>query len=121
MTEPLPATAYPEILAIKSGDQYPLIRVTEIDWIEAAGNYARLHIGKTPRLVNRTLTELEERVLDPERFLRIHRSTIVNLDRVASMAPLFHGEYSIRLKDGTRLVCSRRFRSRLRERIYFTS
>ena len=112
---------YPEVLAIKTGDQYPLLRVEEIDYIEADGNYACLHNGKNARLISKTLTELEQKVLDPGRFVRIHRSTIVNMSRIVSVEPLFHGEYSVVLKDGTRLVCSRRYRNQLRERVYFTS
>lgn len=112
---------YPEVLAIKSGDQYPLLRIEEIDYIEADGNYARIHANATGRLISKTLTELEQKVLDPRRFVRIHRSTIVNLDRITAVEPLFHGEYSVVLRDGTRLVCSRRYRQQLRERVYFTS
>ena len=112
---------YPEALAVRSGEQYTLVRVQEIDWIEAEGNYARLHVGASTRLISQTLTQLETRILDPKRFLRIHRSTIVNLERIVALEPLFHGEYSVRLRDGTRLVCSRRHRQKLQERIYFTS
>jgi two-component system LytT family response regulator len=113
-------TEYPQLLAVKMGDQYRFVEVGDIDWIEADGNYIRLHIGKTERLVHKTLTEMEDRLLDPQRFVRIHRSTIVNLSRIAHVEPLFHGELSVALKDGTRLVCSRRFRPRLQERVYFT-
>ncbi|HEX8272171.1 MAG TPA: LytTR family DNA-binding domain-containing protein [Longimicrobiaceae bacterium] len=112
---------FPEVLAIKTGGQYPLVRVEDIDYIEADGNYARLHVQKTPRLLNKTLTELENKLLDPSRFVRIHRSTIVNLSRIVSMEPLFHGELSVVLRDGTRLVCSRRYRQNLQEHVYFTS
>ncbi len=112
---------YPEVLAIKTGGQYPLVRVEDIDYIEADGNYARLHVQKTPRLLNKTLTELENNLLDPSKFVRIHRSTIVNLSRIVSMEPLFHGELSVVLRDGTRLTCSRRFRQNLQEHVYFTS
>jgi two-component system LytT family response regulator len=111
---------YPQLLAVKTGDQYRFVEVADIDWIEADGNYIKLHVGKTERLVHKTLTEMEERLLDPARFVRIHRSTIVNLSRIALVDPLFHGELSVALKDGTRLVCSRRFRPKLQERVYFT-
>ena len=111
---------YPQLLAVKTGDQYRFVDVADIDWIEADGNYIRLHIGKSERLVHKTLTEMEDRLLDPQRFVRIHRSTIVNLSRITHVEPLFHGELSVALKDGTRLVCSRRFRPRLQERVYFT-
>jgi two-component system LytT family response regulator len=111
---------YPQLMAVKSGDQYRFVDVGEIDWIEADGNYIRLHTGKQARLVHRTLQEMEENLLDPAKFVRIHRSTIVNLSRIASVEPLFHRELSVVLKDGTRLVCSRRYRPRLQERVYFT-
>lgn len=112
--------AYPQLLAVKSGDQYRFVDVGEIDWIEADGNYIRLHTGKQERLVHKTLQEMEEHLLDPAKFVRIHRSTIVNLSRIASVEPLFHRELSVVLKDGTKLVCSRRYRPRLQERVYFT-
>lgn len=115
------SAAYPEVLAIKSGDRYPLVKIQEIDYLEADGNYVRLHLGGAEKLINKTLTELEKKVLDPKSFVRIHRSTIVNLDRIASVEPLFHGEYSVTLRDGRQLVCSRRYRHNLRDRIYFTS
>jgi two-component system LytT family response regulator len=111
---------YPQLLAVKSGDQYRFVEVGDIDWIEADGNYIRLHVGTQERLVHKTLQEMEEHLLDPARFVRIHRSTIVNLSRIATVEPLFHRELSVALKDGTRLVCSRRYRPRLQERVYFT-
>jgi two-component system LytT family response regulator len=112
---------YPDLIAVKSGDQYRFLEVQDIDWIEADGNYARVHVQKQQRLLHKTLTEMEERLLDPARFVRIHRSTIVNLSRISAVEPLFHGELSVILKDGTRLVCSRRFRPKLQERVYFMS
>jgi two-component system, LytTR family, response regulator len=111
---------YPQLMAVKSGDQYRFVEVADIDWIEADGNYIRLHMGKQERLVHKTLAEMEERLLDPSRFVRIHRSTIVNLSRIASVEPLFNRELSVALKDGTRLVCSRRYRPGLASRVYFT-
>jgi two-component system LytT family response regulator len=111
---------YPQLLAVKSGDQYRFVEVADIDWIEADGNYIRLHMGKQDRLVHKTLTEMEEHLLDPAKFVRIHRSTIVNLSRIAAVEPLFNRELSVALKDGSKLVCSRRYRPRLQERVYFT-
>ncbi|HET6231958.1 MAG TPA: LytTR family DNA-binding domain-containing protein [Longimicrobiaceae bacterium] len=110
---------YPQTIAIKVGDQYRFLGVDEIDWIEADGNYARLHVGGQQRLLHKTLADMEERLLDPARFVRIHRSTIANVSRIAAAEPLFHGELSVILKDGTRLVCSRRYRPRLQERVPF--
>jgi two-component system LytT family response regulator len=117
---PAPRPEYPQLLAVKSGDQYRFVEVADIDWIEADGNYIRLHMGKQERLVHKTLTEMEEHLLDPAKFVRIHRSTIVNLSRIATVEPLFNRELSVALKDGTRLVCSRRHRPKLQERVYFT-
>ena len=111
---------YPALLAVKSGDQYRFVEVSDIDWIQADGNYIRLRIGTQERLVHKTLTEMEERLLDPSRFVRIHRSTIVNLSRIATVEPLFNRELSVTLKDGSKLVCSRRYRPALQERVYFT-
>jgi two-component system LytT family response regulator len=112
---------YPQTIAVKVGDQYRFVGVGDIDWIEADGNYARFHMGQQKLLLHKTLADLEERMLDPARFVRIHRSTIVNLARVAAAEPLFHGELSVVLRDSTRLVCSRRYRPRLQERVPFLS
>src|SRR5262245_63706761 len=79
-------------LAIKSGGSVHFLRADEIDWVEAAGNYTRLHAGKQVHLLRETMTALEAK-LDPKRFARIHRSTIVNLERVKELQPYFHGDY----------------------------
>ncbi|HET6764588.1 MAG TPA: LytTR family DNA-binding domain-containing protein [Longimicrobiaceae bacterium] len=110
---------YPDLMAIKVGDQFRFVEVKDVDYVEANENYVRLHIDKTQRLLHKTLTEMEELLLDPARFVRIHRSTIVNVTRIASVEPLFHGELAVVLKDGTRLVCSRRFRPKLQSRVPF--
>ena len=101
-------------LVIKSGGRISFLRAGEIDWVEAAGNYLRLHAGREEHLLRETMAGLEAR-LDPGRFLRIHRSTIVNLDRVKRMEASFHGEYVVLLRDGTRLTLSRGYRDRLQE------
>ncbi|HUF25429.1 MAG TPA: LytTR family DNA-binding domain-containing protein [Gemmatimonadaceae bacterium] len=92
------------------------IRTADIDWIEAAGNYVRLHSGKEAHLLRVTMNALEHR-LDPEHFLRIHRSTIVNIERVRELHPWPSGEYTVVLRDGNRLKLSRGFRERLAERM----
>jgi two-component system LytT family response regulator len=112
---------YPELIAVKVGDVFRFLEVKDIDWIEADGNYVRVHIDKSQRLLHKTLTEMEERLLDPARFVRIHRSTIVNLSRIGAVEPLFHGALSVILKNGAKLECSRRYRPRLQERVYFMS
>lgn len=99
-------------VVIKSGGRIFFLRVEEIDWIEAAGNYLRLHVGREEHLLRETMNRLEAR-LDPAKFLRIHRSTIVNLERIREMQPSFHGDYVVLLRDGTRLALSRSHRDKL--------
>jgi two-component system, LytTR family, response regulator len=82
------------------------LKVDEIDWVEAEGNYVRLHVGATSHLLRETMKGMEAK-LDSSRFIRIHRSTIVNTDRIKELQPLFHGEHAVILQDGTRLTASR--------------
>lgn len=112
---------YPDALAIRAGAQYAVVRVAEVDWIEADGNYARVWVQGRPRVVMKSLTTLERDVLDPERFVRVHRSTIVNVSRVAAVEPGPHSDTILVLHDGTRVTCSRRYRDKLEERLYFTT
>ena len=91
------------------------LRTEEIDWVEAAGNYLRLHAGSESHLLRETMSNLEAR-LDPERFLRIHRSTIVNIERIKELQPWFHGDYVVILQDGTQLTLSRSHRQKLQDR-----
>jgi two-component system LytT family response regulator len=104
----------PERLVVRAGGRILFLRVEEIDWIEAADNYVSLHVGRDSHLLRGTMASIEER-LDPRKFLRIHRSTIVNLDRVAELSPLFHGDYEVRLRDGAKLTLSRGYREKLQE------
>lgn len=99
-------------LAIRSGDRIVIVKVEDIDWIEGAGVYARLHVGPKTHLLRETLTNLASQ-LDPERFVRIHRSTIVNRERVRELRSYFHGEYLVLLDDGTQLKLSRSYRDSL--------
>ena len=103
-------------LMIKSAGRVYFVKVSEIDYVEAAGNYVRLHVGKDAHLLRETMNGVEAR-LDSGQFLRIHRSTIVNLDRVKEMQPWFSGEYVVIMKDGTQLKLSRGYRDRLEERL----
>ena len=89
-----------------------LIKVDEIDWIEASDNYVSLHVGSEAHLMRETMTALERR-LPPDKFMRISRSAIVNLERVRELQPMFHGEYVVILKDGARLTLSRTYRDKL--------
>ena len=102
----------PDRLAVKSGGRVLLLRVEDIDWVEAADNYVNLHVGKESHLLRETMNALESR-LAPERFLRISRSTTVNLDRIKELQPLFHGDYAVILLDGVRLTLSRGHREKL--------
>lgn len=101
-----------ERILVRRGEEAMLLRTAEIVWIEAAGNYSRLHTAGDSHLVRGTLAGLEAR-LDPARFARIHRSHIVNLDQVRSLHPWSHGDWLLRLHDGTELMLSRRYRDRL--------
>jgi two-component system LytT family response regulator len=101
-------------LVIKSAGRIFFLPVEEIDWVEAADNYVRIHAGREAHLVRETLQSLERR-LDPAKFLRIHRSTIVNLERIRELQPMFHGDYVVRLRDGIELTLSRNYREKLGE------
>ena len=111
-TGPTRETNYLKRLAVKTGGQVFFLNVEEIDWIEAAGNYAGLHVKDKTHLIRETMGDLEAR-LDPERFLRIHRSTIVNRARIKALKLLPNGEYVLKLHDGTRLPSSRSYRDRV--------
>jgi two-component system LytT family response regulator len=101
---------------IKGTGQVSFVKISDVDWIEAADYYACLHVGSKTHLLRRSLSELEEE-LDPQAFCRIHRSTIVNLDRVQSLKLNQEGEYDVLLRSGTVLRLSRRFRKQLRSRL----
>jgi two-component system LytT family response regulator len=108
--------AQPERLAIKSVGQVSFVKVSEIDWIEAADYYACLHVGPRTHLLRRSMAELEDE-LDPAVFSRIHRSTIVNLDRVRGLKLGEDGEYDVLLENGARLRLSQRYRKQLQSRL----
>jgi two-component system LytT family response regulator len=103
-----------ERLSIKSAGRITFLSVDEIDWIEAADNYVQVHAGRESHLLHATMNSLEGR-LDPDKFLRIHRSAIVNVGRIKELHPMFHGEYRIVLKDGTRLTSGRGYRENLQK------
>ncbi len=109
-----------ERLVVRSGGRVFFLRTDEIDWVEAASNYVRIHAGADSHLLRETMNGIETR-LDPEKFLRIHRSTIVNIDRVAELQPWFHGDYAVTLRDGTRLTLSRGHRDKLQQFLSRTS
>ena len=101
-----------ERLAIRAEGRVYFLRVQDIDWIETAGNYVRLHAGKTAHLLRETLSSLETR-LDRDRFLRVYRTTILNVERLRELQPWFSGEFIAILHDGTRLKVSRGYRGRV--------
>jgi two-component system LytT family response regulator len=105
-----------ERFAIKGTGQISFVNIAEIDWIEAADYYACLHVGAKSHLLRRSIAELEED-LDPRRFCRIHRSAIVNLERVRGLELREDGEHDAVLEDGTRLRMSRRYRKELQSRM----
>ena len=105
-----------ERLVVKSGGRVFFLRTDEIDWIEAAGNYVRLHLGTESHLFRETMNRIEAR-LDPRRFSRIHRSRIVNTERIKELQPWFNGEYVVILRDGQRLTLSRGYRDKLQHRL----
>ena len=106
--------AHLDRLVIKMNGHIFFVKAEEIDWIEAEGNYVRLHVGKETYLLRDTISGLEEQ-LDPKNFLRVHRSAIVNVDRIQELQPWFHGEYKIILQDGMELTLSRTYRDKLNE------
>ena len=99
-------------IPVKSGGRVPLVNAADVDWVGSADNYVELHVGTQTHLIRETLTAMEQR-LPANRFVRISRTSIVNAERVRELQPLFHGEYSVTLKDGTRLTLSRTYRDQL--------
>jgi len=105
---------YLERLVIKAGGRIYFLETSEIDWIEAEGNYVSVHSARKSHLLRETISSLESQ-LDPKKFLRIHRSSIVRLDFIKELQPWFHGEYRVMLQDGTQLTLSRNHRDKLQE------
>ncbi len=105
---------YLERLVIKAGGRIYFLDTAEIDWIEAEGNYVSVHSAKKSHLLRETISSLESQ-LDPKKFVRIHRSSIVRLDFIQELQPWFHGEYRVILNDGTQLTLSRNHRDKLQE------
>jgi two-component system, LytTR family, response regulator len=105
-----------ERFVIKSGGRVFFLRAEDIEWIEAAGNYVKLHVGAETHVFRETMNSLEAR-LNPSVFFRIHRSHIVNIERVRELQPWFNGEYVVFLTSGARLTLSRGYREKLQDRI----
>jgi two-component system LytT family response regulator len=105
-----------EHIAVKSGGELTFLKLSEIDWIEAADYYSCLHVGAKSHLLRRSMAELDEE-LDQSVFCRIHRSTIVQLDRIRGLRLNENGEYDVLLKNGSKLKLSRRYRKQLQSRL----
>jgi two-component system LytT family response regulator len=103
-----------ERLAVKTSGKVIFVKVGDIDYIESAHNYVELHVEKQSHLLRETLNAIEAR-LPAEKFVRISRSVIVNIERVKELQPLFYGEYTVTLHNGARLTLSRRFRDKLQQ------
>jgi two-component system LytT family response regulator len=101
-----------ERILIKSSGEIFFLKAEEIDWIEAEGDYMKFHVNGRTHLMRETMARLEAR-LNPKRFIRIHRSTIVNIDRLRKLSPSFAGEYAVILHDGTKLKLSRGYHERI--------
>ena len=104
---------YPDWLLIKTDGRSHFVRVRDIDWIESKRNNVLLHVGSASYLYHDTTTGIEVK-LDPSRFLRIHRSTIVNIERIKELHPWFNGDYSVTLKDGSKLTMSNSYKQKLK-------
>ena len=105
-------SGYLKRIGVSSAGRISIVRVADVSWFEAAGNYIKLHVGEGEHLTRQTMKELQSR-LDPEQFVRVHRSAIVNIDRVRELQPWFRGEQVLILDDGTRVTIGRRYRNEL--------
>ena len=112
----LPQHRVTERLVVRSQGRVLFLSVEDIDWIEAAGYYACLHVGSDTHILRRSLSELE-RDLGDESFIRIHRSIVVNLERIRGLELQTGGEYEVVLKSKVRLRLSRRYRKRFQDRM----
>jgi two-component system LytT family response regulator len=109
---PVPASAPDSRLVIKANGRVVFLDLENIEWVEAAANYVRLNVGKESYLFRETISRISER-LDPNHFVRIHRSTIVNVRKIKELIPVNSGEYVVVLKSGRELSCSRGYRAAL--------
>ncbi len=108
---------YTTRLAVRRDDVVHFVRAEAVDWIDASGNYVQLHAGGAAYLLRSTMGDIEGR-LDPRHFARVHRSAIVNLNRIARIEPFTHGEYVLIVADGARVRSSRAYSGRLRELLH---
>jgi two-component system LytT family response regulator len=106
--------SFPEWVLLKADGKNVFVKVKDIDWIESSRNNVRIHVGQTIYLLHETTSAIASR-LDPKKFLRIHRSAIVNIERIKELHPWFNGDYAVVLRDGTQLTLSSSYRDRLKE------
>jgi two-component system LytT family response regulator len=113
----VPRARYLDRLMVKQDGRVYFVKVTDVDWFEAAGNYVRVHVGRTSHLLRETMHGIEGQ-LEPNQFARIHRAVIVNLDRIRELQPWFAGDYVVILRDGRQLKLSRTYREALQARMH---
>lgn len=106
--------SFPEWVLLKADGKNVFVKLRDIDWIESSRNNVRIHVGTTIYLLHETTSAIASR-LDPKKFLRIHRSAIVNIERIKELHPWFNGDYAVILRDGTQLTLSSSYRDRLKE------
>lgn len=114
--EDVPTTGRLDRFMVKRRDRTQFIRASDVDWLEADGNYVRLHVGTANHLVRATIASCEDR-LDPKMFVRTHRRFIVNIERIKEVQPWFGGDYVIVLQSGHKVRLSRSFRERFQARM----
>ncbi|MFN8574468.1 MAG: LytTR family DNA-binding domain-containing protein [Gemmatimonadaceae bacterium] len=110
-------TRYLDRLMVKHDGRVFFVKVADVDWFEASGNYVRVYVGRASHLIRETMHGIEAQ-LDPNEFARIHRAVIVNLDRIRELQPWFAGDYIVILRDGRQLKLSRTYREQLQARMH---
>ena len=103
---------YLQRIAIRQGERIRFLGIDEVEWILSQGNYIELHSGGKKFLLRETMSGIEKK-LDPRQFLRIRRSTVIRVDHIKEIQPMFNGEFTVLMRDGTELATSRRYRKRL--------
>lgn len=113
----VPRARYLDRLMVKHDGRVFFVKVADVDWFEASGNYVRVHVGRVSHLIRETMHGIEAQ-LDPNLFARIHRAVIVNMDRIRELQPWFAGDYIVILRDGRQLKLSRTYREALQSRMH---
>lgn len=117
MGAPPPRVRFLDRLMVKHDGRVSFVKVSDVDWFEASGNYVRVHAGKGSHLIRETMHHIEAQ-LEPSMFVRIHRAVIVNIDRIKELQPWFAGDYVVILRDGRQLKLSRTYREHLQSRMH---